>query len=374
MQAITVVGLDIAKSVFQVHGVNALGSVVVRRQIKRRYVLAFFKKLQPCLVGIEACATSHHWSRELQALGHTVRLIPPAYVKPYVKRQKNDAADAEAICEAVQRPSMRFVPTKTPQQQSCLMLHRTRHLFIRQQTAVINTIRAHLAELGIVAPVGRNGVEQLLYAVADTKDDRIPDVARACLEALGALLGKLKAQILEFDRQIMAWHRSNETSRRLDELPGVGPALATALVASVADPKAFRSGRDFSAWIGLVPKQNSSGGREKLGSITKQGDRYLRSLFTAGALAVIRYAKIHGTKYRPWLAKLLERRPTKVAAIALANKLARMAWAMMAKGECSGNPSHWPVRRSDEQRDRVSRRGVMAGKGRQHVMQNRSIR
>ena len=333
MLAITTVGLDIAKSVFQVHGVDAHGSVVVRRQLKRRYVLAFFKKLPPCLVGIEACATSHHWSRELQALGHTVRLIPPAYVKPYVKRQKNDAADAEAICEAVQRPSMRFVPTKTPEQQSCLMLHRTRHLFIRQQTAIINTIRAHLAEFGIVAPVGRNGVEELLYAVADQQDERIPEVARACLEALGALLGKLKAQILEFDRQINAWHRSNETSRRLDELPGVGPALATALVASVADPKAFRSGRDFSAWIGLVPKQNSSGGDERLGSITKQGDRYLRSLFTAGALAVIRYAKIHGTKHRPWLARLLERRPTKVAAIALANKMARMAWAMMAKGE-----------------------------------------
>ena len=247
MQAVTVVGLDIAKSVFQVHGVNAHGSVVIRRQLKRRYVVAFFKKLPPCLIGIEACATSHHWSRELQAIGHTVRLMPPAYVKPYVKRQKNDAADAEAICEAVQRPSMRFVPTKTPEQQSCLMLHRTRHLFIRQQTAVINTIRAHLAEFGIVAPVGRNGVEELLYAIADQRDERIPEVARACLEALGTLLGKLKAQILEFDRQINTWHRSNETSRRLDELPGVGPALATALVASVADPKAFRSGRDFSA-------------------------------------------------------------------------------------------------------------------------------
>ena len=333
MQAITTVGLDIAKSVFQVHGVDVQGSVVVRRQLKRRYVLAFFKKLPPCLVGIEACATSHHWSRELQALGHTVRLIPPAYVKPYVKRQKNDAADAEAICEAVQRPSMRFVPTKTPEQQSCLMLHRTRHLFIRQQTAVINTIRAHLAEFGIVAAVGRNGVEELLYVVADPNDGRVPDIARECLEALGKQLQSLKAQILEFDRQINAWHRSNETSRRLDELPGVGPALATALVASVADPKAFRSGRDFSAWIGLVPKQNSSGGKEKLGHITKQGDRYLRSLFCAGALAVIRYAKIHGSKHRPWLAKLLERRPTKVAAIALANKIARMAWAMMATGE-----------------------------------------
>jgi transposase len=329
----TTIGLDIAKSVFQIHGVDAAGNVIVRRQLKRRYVLPFFQKLPPCLVGIEACASSHHWSRELQELGHTVRLMPPAYVKPYVKRQKNDAADAEAICEAVTRANMRFVATKTPEQQSCLMLHRTRHLFIRQQTAVINSIRAHLAEFGIVAPVGRNGVEELLGVVADPSDKRVPEVARVCLAALGAQLRVLKAQILEFDRMINAWHRSSETSKRLDEIPGVGPALATALVASVADPKAFRSGRDFSAWIGLVPKQHSSGGKDKLGSISKQGDRYLRSLFTAGALAVIRYAKIHGTKRRPWLTALLARRPTKVAAIALANKIARMAWAMMAKGE-----------------------------------------
>ena len=333
MQTVTTIGLDIAKSVFQVHGVDAAGQVVVRRQLKRRYVLTFFQKLPSCLVGIEACASSHHWSRELQALGHTVRLMPPAYVKPYIKRQKNDAADAEAICEAVTRANMRFVETKTPEQQSCLMLHRTRHLFIRQQTAVINAIRAHLAEFGIVAPVGRNGVEELLGVVADPSDKRVPEIARTCLAALGAQLRMLKAQILEFDRMINAWHRSNETSKRLDEIPGVGPALATALVASIPDPKAFRSGRDFSAWIGLVPKQHSSGGREKLGSISKQGDRYLRSLFTAGALAVIRYAKIHGTKHRPWLTALLARRPTKVAAIALANKIARMAWAMMAKGE-----------------------------------------
>lgn len=333
MQAITTVGLDIAKAVFQVHGIDATGNVIIRRQLKRRYVLAFFQKLPSCLVGIEACASSHFWSRELQALGHAVRLMPPAYVKPYIKRQKNDAADAEAICEAVTRANMRFVETKTPGQQSCLMLHRTRHLFIRQQTAVINAIRAHLAEFGIVAPVGRNGVEELLGVVADPSDKRVPEVARTCLTALGAQLRMLKAQILEFDRMISAWHQSNETSKRLDAIPGVGPALATALVASVPDPKAFRSGRHFSAWVGLVPKQHSSGGREKLGSISKQGDRYLRSLFTAGALAVIRYAKIHGTKHRPWLTALLARRPTKVAAIALANKIARMAWAMMAKGE-----------------------------------------
>jgi transposase len=316
MQAITTIGLDIAKSVFQVHGVDAAGNVALRRQLKRRYVLAFFQKLPPCLVGIEACASAHH-----------------------VKRHKNDATDAEAICEAVTRPNMRFVETKTSAQQSCLTLHRTRHLFIRQQTAVINSIRSHLAEFGVVAPVGRNGVDQLLGVVADANDKRLPEVARACVAALGAQLQMLKAQILEFDRMIRAWHRSSEVSRRLDEVPGIGPALATALVASVADPKAFRSGRDFSAWIGLVPKQNSSGGKERLGNISKRGDRYLRSLFTTGALAVIRYAKIHGTRHRPWLTALLARRPTKVAAIALANKLARMAWAMMAKGERYKEPA-----------------------------------
>jgi transposase len=333
MQTITTVGLDIAKSVFQLHGVDAAGQVVIRRQLKRRFVLAFFQKLPPCLVGIEACASSHHWSRELTALGHTVRLMPPAYVKPYVKRQKNDATDAEAICEAVGRANMRFVPTKAAEQQSGLVLHRTRHLFIRQQTSMINAIRAHLAEFGIVAPVGRRGVEQLLSVVADPNDKRIPEIARACLSALGTQLRRIKEQILEFDRLIRAWHRSNETCRRLDDCPGVGPALATALVASVADPRAFKSGRNFSAWIGLVPKQHSSGGKARLGGISKQGDRYLRGLFVVGALAVIRYAKIHGTKHRPWLTALLARRPAKVAAIALANKIARMVWAVMAKGE-----------------------------------------
>ena len=299
MQTVTTIGLDIAKSVFQVHGIDAEGNVIVRRQLKRRYVLAFFQKLPPCLVGIEACASSHHWSRELQALGHTVRLMPPAYVKPYVKRHKNDATNSEAICEAVTRRNMRFVATKSPEQQSCLTLHRTRHLFIRQQTSVINAIRAHLTEFGIVAPVGRHGVEQLLDVVSDASDKRLPDMARICVAALGAQLQRLKVQILEFDRMIRAWHRSSEVSRRLEDIPGVGPVLATALVASLADPRAFRSGRDFSAWIGLVPKQNSSGGKDRLGSISKRGDRYLRSLFTTGALAVIRYAKIHGTKHRP---------------------------------------------------------------------------
>ena len=332
MQTITTIGLDIAKSVFQVHGVDDGGQVVIRRQLKRRHVLAFFQKLPPCLVGIEACASSHHWSRELQALGHTVRLMPPAYVKPYVKRQKNDATDAEAICEAVTRANMRFVPTKTPEQQSGLVLHRARHLFIRQQTSLINAIRAHLAEFGIVAPVGRHGVEDCSMSSPIQATGGFRKWLARFL-AFGAQLRRIKEQILEFDRLIRAWHRSNEMSMRLDEAPGVGPVLATALVAAVADPKSFRSGRNFSAWIGLVPKQHSSGGKNRLGNISKQGDRYLRGLFVAGALAVIRYAKIHGTKHRPWLTALLERRPTKVAAIALANKIARMVWAMMARGE-----------------------------------------
>src|ERR1700689_580899 len=217
MEAITTIGLDIAKSVFQVHGVDAEGNVVIRRQLKRRHVLAFFEKLPACLVGIEACASSHYWSRELQAFGHNVRLMPPAYVKPYVKRQKNDMADAEAICEAVTRANMRFVPTKTPEQQSGLMLHRTRHLFIRQQTSVINAIRAHLAEFGVIAPVGRKGIEELPLVIADPSDKRVPDTARACLSALGAQLQRMKEQILEFDRLIRAWHRSNEMSMRLEE-------------------------------------------------------------------------------------------------------------------------------------------------------------
>src|SRR5476649_815238 len=221
MQAVMTIGVDIAKSVFQVHGVDAGGQVVIRRQLRRSHVLAFFHKLPPCLVGIESCASSHHWSRELQALGHTVRLMPPAYVKPYVKRHKNDAIDAEAICEAVTRANMRIVATKTPEQQSGLMLHRTRHLFIRQQTAVINAIRAHLAEFGIVAPVGRKGITELLHVVADPSDKRVPAIARACLAALGAQLRKLKEQILEFDRMIRAWHRSSEMSMRLDEDPGI---------------------------------------------------------------------------------------------------------------------------------------------------------
>jgi transposase len=333
MDEVSTIGLDIAKNVFQVHGIDEGGEVVVRRQLKRRHVLTFFSKLPACLIGMEACATSHHWARELEKLGHDVRLMPPRYVKPYVKRNKNDAADAEAICEAVQRPTMRFVPIKTPEQQSVLMLHRTRQLFVRQRTTLINAIRAHMAEFGIVAGVGRNGVEALLELITEGQDERVPPAAQECLMALAAQLHMVKRQILAADRRVLAWHRASKTSKRLEAIPGVGPLVATALVASVPDPHIFRSGRDLSAWIGLVPKQNSTGGKEKLGSISKAGNRYLRKLLVIGALSVIKRAKKLGYTRHPWLVRLMERRSTMIAAVALANKIARMAWAMMARDE-----------------------------------------
>jgi transposase len=333
MNDIITIGIDIAKNVFQVHGIDETGEVVVRRQLRRRQVIPFFTRLSPCLIGMEACATSHHWAREITQCGHEVRLMPPRYVKPYVKRNKNDAADAEAICEAVTRPTMRFVPIKTPEQQSVLMLHRSRQLFVRQRTTLINAIRAHLAEFGIVAGIGRNGVEALLKLIAAGKDARIPVAAGECLMALAAQLEMIKRQILDADRRVLAWHRASETSKRLEAIPGVGPLIASALVASIPDPAIFRSGRDLSAWIGLVPKQNSTGGKERLGHITKAGNRYLRQLLVVGALSVIRRAKQLGYTRYPWLVKLMERRSVKIAAVALANKIARIVWAMMARNE-----------------------------------------
>ncbi len=332
MNEVITIGVDLAKNVFQVHGIDGLGAVIIGRQLCRSQMLTFFKKQPPCLVGMEACATAHHWARQLVALGHAVKLMPPKYVKPYVKRNKNDMADAEAICEAVTRPTMRFVEIKTRDQQSVLMLHRTRQLFVRQRTTLINALRAHLAEFGIVAGVGRNGLERLLKVIEDGEDDRVPAAARDCLLALRDQLEMVKGQVLDADRHILAWHRSSEVSQRLDDIPGVGPLIATALVASVPDPHVFKSGRDLAAWIGLVPKQNSTGGKDRLGHISKAGNRYLRMLLVVGALSVIRRAKQVGYTRRPWLTKLLQRRSTKIAAIALANKIARTAWAMMAHG------------------------------------------
>lgn len=332
MEEVVTIGLDIAKSVFQVHGVNRNGDAVLRRQLKRARMLPFFAKLPPCLIGIEACNNSHYWARELSALGHDLKLIPAQYVKPYVKRQKNDATDAEAICEAVTRPTMRFVAVKSPEQQSLMMLHRVRLMLNRQRTQISNAIRAHISEFGVVAPVGRLGVERLLKVVEDEDDARIPEDARVCLKMLAAQLAVVKQQVLENDRRVLASARRTELGRRLMEIPGVGPLLASAFVASVADPTVFKTGRDLAAWIGLVPKQNSSGEKDRLGSITRAGNRYLRQMLVVGAMAVIRYAERHGTN-RPWLVQLLARRPAKVAAVALASKNARMVWALMASGE-----------------------------------------
>ena len=316
MEGAVTIGLDLGKSVFQVHGVDSQGAVVVQRRIVRARLLAFFAKQPACLVGMEACAAAHHWARELQKLGHRVKLMPPRYVKPYVKRQKNDAADAEAICEAVTRPNMRFVEIKSPEQQGVLVLHRVRLMLMRQRIALSNAIRGHMAEYGLVAPVGRNGLQRLMVIIADQGDDRLPAMARASLIVLGSQLQLVNEQVLENDRRVRATARSTELGRRLMEVPGVGPLLASAMVASVPDPTAFRSRRDLAAWIGLVPRQNSSGGKEKLGGITKQGDRYLRQLLVVGALSVIRYAQQHGTRRR-WLVSLLARRSPKIVAVAL---------------------------------------------------------
>lgn len=332
MGQVVTIGLDIAKSVFQVHGVDAEGGVVIRQKLTRARLLKFFEKLAPCLVGIEACGTAHHWARELITLGHDVRLMPPSYVKPYVKRQKNDMADAEAICEAVTRPTMRFVPVKSPEQQSVMVLHRTRSILIRQRIQISNAIRSHMAEFGMAAAVGRQGLQTLIAIVEDSSDARVPAEARGCLGMLAAQLRLVNEQILDTDRLIRTNARSTEVGRRLMEIPGVGPLLASALVGTIADPKAFKTGRNLAAWIGLVPKQNSSGGKERLGGITKQGDRYLRQMLVVGALAVVRYAVRNGTR-RPWLVQLLARRTPKVAAVALANKTARMVWAIMTSGE-----------------------------------------
>lgn len=332
MGEVSTIGLDIAKSIFQIHGVDVDGAVVIRKRVRRAKVSEFFSALPPCLVGIEACPSAHHWSRQLQVLGHAVKLMPPSYVKAYLKRSKNDANDAAAICEAVTRPSMRFVPTKSEQQQSGLMLHRSRQLLVRQRTMLSNAIRGHMAELGIISAKGRNGTTELLEVIAKVEDDRIPPAARFSLDVLARQYANVTAEIGAIEKRIHAWHRSCEESRRLEEIPGVGPIVATALVAEVGDWKAFSSGRSLAAWIGLVPKQHSTGGKERLGGISKQGNRYLRWLLVAGAMAVIRYARQHGTK-RLWLARIMQRRPIKVAAVALANKIARMAWAMMVRAE-----------------------------------------
>jgi len=331
MQEVAVVGLDLAKNVFQVHGVAAGGEVLVRRQLRRAQVLDFFQALAPCLVGIEACASAHHWARELMSLGHEVRLMPPAYVKAYVKRGKTDAADAEAIAEAVTRPTMRFVAVKTTAQQAVLMLHKTRDLLVRQRTMLINALRGHLGEFGVVAPQGAAGVRAALRAL-HLERDRLPDLAQAALRGLAGQLEAIGAEIEGLERRILEWHRQDETSRRLATIPGIGPITASAMAASAPDPTLFRSGRQFAAWLGLTPRAHSSGGKERQAGISKMGDGYLRRLLVVGATAVLRMARQRHSG-SAWLTGLLERKKPKAAAVALANKTARIAWALMARKE-----------------------------------------
>ena len=343
MNEVITIGVDLAKNIFQVHGVDAECGMVVRRQLRRGQMLAFFKKLPPCLVGMEACATAHHWARQLIGLGHEVRLMPPHYVKPYVKRSKNDATDAAAICEAVTRPTMRFVSIKSMDQQSVLMLHRTRELLVRQRTMLINAIRAHMAEFGIVAPTGVPRIKELLTVIADEEDLRLPSLARTCLESLVRQYLSLNDEIIAAEQRITRWHRSNEVSQRLETIPGIGQIIASALAATVTDPEVFKSGRELAAWIGLVPRQNSTGGKQRLGKISKQGDQYLRWLLVAGAMSVVRHAKRRGRTDLPWLADIIDRKPTKVAAVALANKNARIVWALLRNGGTYRNPTHVPA-------------------------------
>jgi transposase len=344
---ITTIGLDIAKRVFQVHGADASGRAVLRRKLRREEVLTFFENLPvACLVGIEACGTAHYWARRIAAFGHEVKLLPPSYVKPYVKRGKTDAADAEAICEAVTRPSMRAVPVKSAEQQSALMLHRARDLLVRQRTMLINAVRGHMAEFGIVASQGAKGVGELVAAIMGEDEATLPALARQGLRLLAAELATIEERVEQAEAAIMAWHKQNEASRRLAAVPGIGPITASAIVATVGDASQFRSARHFAAWIGLVPKQNSSGGKQRQGGISKQGDRYLRRLLVVGATAVIRHmgGRLAATPSGAWVKALLERRPARLTSVALANKTARIAWALLAKGEVyRGVPAQSPA-------------------------------
>lgn len=329
---ITTIGLDLAKSIFQVHAIEASGNVVVKKALRRAQVLPFFGKLAPCLVGIEACGTSHYWARELSKLGHEVRLTPPAYVKPYVKRGKTDANDAEAICEAVTRPTMRFVAVKSEQQQAALALHRTRDLLVKQRTQLVNMIRGLLAEFGIEMARGLHHAINLAAQITDGAIPNVPELAGRIIAGLAAQIGDLQLRLTTLEKELLAWHRSNEVSQRLATIPGVGLISATALAASVTDAGRFRSGRQFAASLGLTPLQNSSGGKERMGRISRMGDRYLRRLLVVGMTSLVRRARTAPSSVDPRIVAMLARKPARVVTVAAANRTARVAWSIMARG------------------------------------------
>jgi transposase len=330
MKELSTIGLDLAKNVFQVHGVDSKGVVVEKRQLKRGAMLDYFAKLKPCLIGVEACATAHYWGRELNKLGHKVKLIPPTYVKPYVRRGKNDAVDAAAICEAVSRPHMRFVAIKTEDQQEVLMVHKTRDLLLRERVRLSNALRGHLAEFGFVFPAGEAGVREAVTFVSDPKGS-LPPLAQKALQTLASHYLSIKKDIAALEKEIVAWHQTSEASRRVATIPGIGALGASAIVATVGDATQFKSGREFAAWTGLTPKQNSSGGKERLGHISRQGNAYLRRLLVLGATGQTRGSRRDKAAGGGWFQSLLGRKPPRVAITALANKMARVAWAVMAK-------------------------------------------
>ena len=327
MEQRTSIGIDLAKNVFQIHGIDAQGEIALKRKLRRGQVLEFFARREPCLVGMEACAGAHYWARELQKLGHEVRIMPPAYVKPYVKRGKTDAADAEAICEAVTRPTMRFVPVKSAERQAALLDHKTRDFLIRQRTQLVNTIRAHLSEFGIVVAKGIHNVERLLAAA-----DELPSAARPAVDLLADQLRETQERIEAATSRIAAAQEGDELARRLATIPGVGAVTASAIAVTTPEVDNFRSARDYAAWLGLTPQPHSSGGKERLGRISKAGNRYLRRLLYLGAMARISARRRRGPG-ADWLWRMLERKPVKVVAVALANRMARIVWALIATGD-----------------------------------------
>jgi transposase len=325
------IGMDTSKHFFQLHGVDAAERPVLRRKLRRNQVLAFFAKLPPTVIGIEACGAAHYWARELRKLGHEVKLMAPQHVKAYVKRNKNDGRDAEGLCEAMSRPTMQFVPVKTEEQQAALMLAGVRQQLITRRTQLSNAIRGYAAEFGLTAAKGLGKIELLLAQIA--QDETVPEIARELFAFQGKDYARLQIDLKAIEARLMAWHRANATSRRLAQIPGVGPIGATTLVMKTPDPGAFPSGRHFAAWLGLTPKDHSTAGNTRLGKITRAGDEMLRSVLVAGATAVIQQARRGRGRPSPWLVALLARKPPKLAAVALANKIARIAWKLMKTGE-----------------------------------------